>query len=489
MTAKVIMPAPDFYLVAPLAGVGSTSPRATDMRTPETARPLGHLHGQQQDLFNDAGRSGAVSPLIDAHSLRRGDVDSANLLSTPATANTPGTRTSTTATRTTGTRTTSFRRSWSADKNPSTHGTRHADFSLANVTQAYLDCRRHKRSSASARAFEQQQEANLAALSESLQDGSYTPGRSICFVVTRPKPREVWCSPFADRIGHHVLYNHVAPRFHAGFIADSCACIPGRGTLYAARRLESKVRSITQNWSRPAFYLKCDLANFFVSIDKRILRERLASKITEPWLMELADTILFHDPRTNVQMQSHPQRMALVPAHKSLLNQSADFGLPIGNLSSQFFANVYLDALDQYVKHQLRARHYIRYVDDFLILDESPQRLNAILEDLTGWLPRTLGVRLNPAKTILQPIERGIDFVGQVIKPWRRTLRRRTLNVALARLAKISQEDIHTTANSYFGLMRQTTHSHHDRALVANVARRRGFTVDATLTKIYRRPT
>ncbi|HBO82067.1 MAG TPA: reverse transcriptase, partial [Cupriavidus sp.] len=136
------------------------------------------------------------------------------------------------------------------------------------MVAAYFDCRRRKRNTHSALVFEQRLERNLRDLHDELMDGSYKPGRSICFVVTRPKPREVWAADFRDRVVHHLLYNQIAPRFHASFIADSCACIPGRGTLYAAERLEAKVRSITQNWVHPAWYLKCDLANFFVSIDK-----------------------------------------------------------------------------------------------------------------------------------------------------------------------------------------------------------------------------
>src|SRR6185369_3993886 len=197
------------------------------------------------------------------------------------------------------------------------------------------------------------------------------------------------------------------------FIADSCACIAGRGTLYAARRLEAKIRSASENWSRPTSYLKCDLANFFVSIDKRI---------HEPWWLELARLVLWHDPRTDVVVRGDPHRLVLVPAHKRLANQSADFGLPIGNLSSQFFANVYLDVLDRFVKHELRARHYIRYVDDFVLLHASAQQLNAWHAAIATFLPARLGLELNPRKTVLQPVERGVDFVGQLIKPWRRTI-------------------------------------------------------------------
>lgn len=352
---------------------------------------------------------------------------------------------------------------------------------------AYFDCRRRKRNTHSALVFEQRLERNLRDLHDELMDGSYKPGRSICFVVTRPKPREVWAADFRDRVVHHLLYNRIAPRFYASFIADSCACIPGRGTMYAAERLEAKVRSITQNWVRPAWYLKCDLANFFVSIDKTALRAELAARIHEPWWMRLADLVLMHDPRPDVIMQGTPALLALVPAHKSLLNQPEHRGLPIGNLSSQFFANVYLNVLDQFVKHQIGARHYIRYVDDFLLLHESPQWLNAAHAEIDAFLPARLGVRLNPAKTILQPVARGIDFVGQVVRPWARHTRPRTLNVGTQRLAQMPAKDVFAAANSYFGLARQATASHADRVRLAKVIRSRGHAVDFGLTKAYRK--
>ena len=367
------------------------------------------------------------------------------------------------------------------------HARRHVEFSFEELVQAYLDCRQAKRNKPSAVAFEQRLERNLGELYDELATDTYRPGRSICFVITRPKSREVWAAEFRDRIVHHLFYNRVSPRFYAAFIADSCACIPGRGTLYAAQRLESKIRSVTQNWSRPAHYLKCDLANFFVSIDKHILFDLLAKRITEPWWLALARTILFHDPRQDFEYRGNPARLDQVPPHKRLTGQPAHLGLPIGNLSSQFFANVLLDVLDQHIKHRIGARHYIRYVDDFILLHESPQWLNAALADIEAFLPTRLGVRLNPSKTILQPLDRGVDFVGQVVRPWRRTTRPRTFNAALRRTATIQAEDLFETANSYFGLLGQATHSHHERARLANVLRRRGHSVKADLTKIYRK--
>ena len=381
------------------------------------------------------------------------------------------------AIRTTTTRTTSVSSVPSADSTV-------APYPFRDLVQAYYDCRRSKRNSASALAFEADLERNLTHLHSDLTAGTYRPGRSICFVVTRPKAREVWAADFRDRIVHHLLYNHVAPRFYASFIADSCACIPGRGTLYAAERLESKIRSASQNWAKPVFYLKCDLANFFVAIDKQVLRQQLAKRITEPWWLALAEQILLHDPRTDYQVRSPNHLFNRVPQHKRLTAQPARLGLPIGNLSSQFFTNVYLDALDQFVKHRLRCKHYVRYVDDFVLLHESPQQLNSWLAEIEAFLP-SLGARLNPTKTILQPVARGVDFVGHVIKPWRRTTRKRSVAQAIKRTAAAPADDLRETANSYFGLLSQASHSQKDRAALARLILKRGQAVNGALTKTY----
>jgi hypothetical protein len=355
------------------------------------------------------------------------------------------------------------------------------------LIEAYLDCRRTKRNSASALAFEAHLESNLCELHEDLVSGAYRPGRSTCFVTLRPKPREIWAAGFRDRVVHHLLHNRISPPFYRSFTADSCACIPGRGTLYGARRLESQVRSVTENWSKPAYSLRLDLANFFVAIDKHVLREQLIPRIEGEWWKALAETLLFHDPRCDVEVRSPPGVMRLVPAHKSLFNAPADTGLPIGCLTSQFCANVHLDAVDKFAKHQLRAIRYIRYVDDMVFCHESSAVLAAWSRCVGEFVTARLGARLNPRKTILQPLSRGIDFVGHVIKPWHRVPRANALPNALRRIRGAADDALFETINSYFGLFRQSPASHHVSAQLANVARRRGFCVNADLTKVYRK--
>lgn len=387
------------------------------------------------------------------------------------------------ATRTSTTRTTATLCAQSADTTFVSNC--HAPFTFEELVQAYFDCRKSKRNSRSALLFEQNLERNLTQLRDELLNGTYTIGKSICFVITHPKPREVWAAEFRDRIVHHLMYNRIAPHIESTFVADSCACIKGRGTLYAAQRLEHKIRSATQNWSKPQYYLKCDLANFFVSIDKNILSELIAKKVSDPWWQALTLKILHHDPRASYTQYCSHHALSKVPEHKRLTSQPANLGLPIGNLSSQFFANIYLNELDQFAKHTLKAKHYIRYVDDFVILHESAQWLNDAQAKIELFLANHLAARLNPTKTILQPVSRGVDFVGQVIKPWHRVTRKRTLRHAIHQVQTAPMESLHKTANSYFGLFRQATHNHQARTKLAKVIFLRGKAVNKKLTKTY----
>ncbi|SSW66640.1 hypothetical protein AVE30378_02179 [Achromobacter veterisilvae] len=359
-----------------------------------------------------------------------------------------------------------------------------SSYTFALLLQAYYDCRKHKRNTASALRFELNLERNIIALHEDLLNGSYRPGKSVCFAITRPKPREVWAADFPDRIVHHLVYNHLAPIFHPRFIADSCACIPGRGTLYAAQRLEKHVRSVTQNWRRPAMYCKMDLANFFVSIDKRALWPLLANRIPAAWWRNLTRTVLFHDPRDSVDIRGRPSVLTKVPQHKRLMTAPKDHGLPIGNLSSQFFANVLLNQLDQHVKHHIRARHYVRYVDDFVLVHESRDWIDAAHDAINAFLPG-LNLALNPTKTIRQPVARGVDFAGFVVKPHRLEARRRTVRHALRRIEAAPADSLYETGNSYLGLLRHAD-TRHDRARIANALRKRGLTISVDLTRAFR---
>jgi retron-type reverse transcriptase len=371
------------------------------------------------------------------------------------------------AIRTTTTRTTPLASVVSGDEIPQGLENDLVDLTFEEVVAAYFDCRRTKRNSVHARVFEFNLEKNLFDLYEELLSGSYRIESSTAFVVERPKIREIWASSFRDRIVHHVIYNRLSPRFYPSFIRNSFACIPGRGTLDGSDRLWSGMRSITHNGRDRAYFLQGDVRNYFVSINKDILFRLLTPRIHEPWLLDLTTQVLFHDPRINCLCKSTPEEFSRVPRHKSLWNAPLSCGLPIGNLTSQFFANVYLHELDHFVKHALKAKYYFRYVDDFVILDPCPARLNDHFLRISEFCTEKLALELHPFKKRIAPIDQGIDFIGFVHKPWFRRLRSRTAG-KMAAIVKQWENDpacyqpasllkLRGSLNSYFGIARSAS--------------------------------
>lgn len=359
---------------------------------------------------------------------------------------------------------------------------------VSDLCRAYFDCRLTKRNSASALAFEEGLERSLMDLYHELIDGSYRPGPSICFVVEHPKVREVWAAQFRDRIVHHLLYNRVADRFHRRFIFDSYACIPGKGTHKAVARMEHFARSVTQNHRVPGFVLKMDVANFFVSIDRQILDAMLAAHITEPWWLALCRTVLHHDPVHSAILQSPPWLLRRVPPHKSLF-QASGKGLPIGNLSSQFFANVYLDALDQHAKHQLKLTRWVRYVDDVVAFSPDGSELAAVAPQVDTFLQQRLGLRLHPNKTSINTVANGFDALGFVIRPHARYVRRATVRHAFDRLDGMCRSgepvaDIQAVANSYFGILGQAS-AWRERSRMAAMLRSHGHIVALQANRMF----
>lgn len=360
------------------------------------------------------------------------------------------------------------------------------DLTVSELFQAYYDCRKAKRNTWNALLFEQNLERNLMDLYYELVSCTYQPGRSIMFVVTRPKPREVWAANFRDRVVHHVLYNRYAGHFYRRFIHDSYACIPEKGTLRAANRVQHFVRAATQNHTQPAWFLKADIANFFVSIDKQILDGLLMKHIAHPWWAWLTRLILHKDPRDNVYIKSEKSLLTKVPPHKSLLNAPDGFGLPIGNLSSQFFANVYLDALDQYAKHTLKLRYYARYVDDVVAIGADGSELHEAYEKMVAFADQRLGLKFHPNKKEINRVGVGVNFVGYIIKPWCKYIRRSTVDNMYKRTsAQHDFESLRATVNSYFGMLRNAN-AYIERRRAAQHLGKSGCWFDGNLTKIIR---
>ena len=297
------------------------------------------------------------------------------------------------------------------------------EFNLQALFRAYYDCRKHKRSTMQAVNFEFDLEKNLFELYDEILNDSYEIGKSICFIVTEPKPREVWAGAFRDRIVHHLIYNAIKDRFIERFIEDTFSCIPNRGTLKGAQKAAIYAKEITNNYTEKAYFLKADIGNFFNSIDKDILFSELCKYVHEPWLVRLIEKVLFHDPKNNVYMKSPKWLYNLLPAYKSLFNTHPKKGLPIGNLTSQFFSNVYLNPLDQYIKHELKCPYYVRYVDDMVLLHKDAKFLNHAYTKINEFLAKNLAMSLNHKKKNMNLVSRGFDFVGHMVKPNRIHLR------------------------------------------------------------------
>lgn len=358
------------------------------------------------------------------------------------------------------------------------------DLTVSELFQAYYDCRKNKRNTWNALRFEENLERNLMKLYRELESGEYTPGRSVCFVITDPRCREVWAADFRDRIVHHAFYNRYSGYFYNRFIHDSYACIPDKGALKAANRATHFMHSVTRNFSRPAWVLKADFANFFNSIDKNKLDAILSKHIHEPWWLGLTRKILHNDPRSNVFVKSSQSMLKKVPEHKSLLRAKDNIGLPIGNLSSQFFANIYLDELDQLAKHKLGLKYYIRYVDDVLMFGEDAQQLYAKHMALDAYAKENLSVSFHPQKTHINRADKGFDFVGYCIRPYARYLRRSVLHNMRQKTKTIDEpESMRATVNSYFGMLKHTK-SFRQREKIAFSLTQQGYRFDKILSKL-----
>ncbi len=297
-------------------------------------------------------------------------------------------------------------------------------FNFKNLYRAFLDCRQGKRGTKNCLYFEYNLEKELVALEKELQTKKYHPGRSICFVVEKPKLREIFAADFRDRVIHHLLYAYLNPIFEPIFIFHSFACRKGKGTHRAAFFLQKMLKA-TQRQN--LFYLKADVSSFFVHINHDLLLAEIKRQIKNPDIIWLTEKIIRSHPTDCFTKRGNFSLFAKVPYHKSLFNVPKNCGLPIGNLTSQFFANVYLNRMDQYIKHNLKVNAYVRYVDDFILLADSPKKLVFLREQINDFLKRELKLQLHPKKQVIGTTAYGIDFVGYLVKPTHIVPRKRVI--------------------------------------------------------------
>jgi len=301
------------------------------------------------------------------------------------------------------------------------------DLSLENLYRRYYHCRKNKRNTANALRFEVEQEKNLLALREALINRTYRPGRAVCFFATRPKLREIFAADFRDRVVHHVLVDYLERIWEPIFIHDSYACRKGKGVHAGVQRLQIFLRQASTNGTRPVWYLQLDIHNYFMSIDKDILFRLLSVKLKDDAALWLSRLLAYHDCTSDYVMRGEPWLLDRIAPHKTLFGTPPGKGLPIGNLNSQFFANVYLNGLDQFVKHTLKCRHYLRYCDDFVLLSDSPGQLAEWRGRIETWLRDELSLELNP-RQILAPASNGVNFLGYIVRRDYLLVRRRVVN-------------------------------------------------------------
>jgi len=289
----------------------------------------------------------------------------------------------------------------------------YADLSTwENLYQAYRKAARGKRGRGAAAAFEYRLEDNLIQLQEELVSETYRPGAYTSFTIHEPKRRLISAAPFRDRVVHHALCRIIEPAFERSFIDHSYANRAGKGTHRALDQC--------QRWARRYPYvLQCDLRQFFPSIDHAILRRTLHRHIQDGGTRRLIDRIL----ASGVGVLSEEYEMVYFPGD-DLFAVNRGRGLPIGNLTSQFWANCYLNPFDHFVTRELGCAAYLRYVDDFLLFGDDKHTLWAWKAAIIDRLAR-LRLTIHARSAQVKPVKQGIPFLGFVVYPTHRLLKRR----------------------------------------------------------------
>lgn len=295
--------------------------------------------------------------------------------------------------------------------------------SLENLFLAWYEFKRGKTKKPDVQEFEFNLEDNLFQLHGELKNDSYKHAPYRGFYITDPKPRHIHKACVRDRVLHHAVFRMLYPIFDKIFIFDSYSCRLGKGTHRAVRRLKGFARKLSRNNFRNIYTLKCDVQKFFDSVDHQILLELIQKRVKDKnllWLIgKIIRSFVMHDGK----------------------------GLPIGNVTSQLFANIYLNELDRFVKHELGARYYLRYCDDFVILSVEHRLLCDIAGRIQDFLYSKLKIFLHPGKVTIRKYHQGVDFLGYVARPYCINLRTKTKNRMLQKLSENNEP-------SYLGILK-----------------------------------
>jgi retron-type reverse transcriptase len=308
---------------------------------------------------------------------------------------------------------------------------------------AWEEFRKGKQGRKDVQEFEQTLEQNLFRLHRELAAGTYRHRPYSAFTICDPKQRRIHKATVQDRILHHAVFLVLNPIFEPTFIAHSFSCRKGKGTHRAVNALDRMLKSVGHNATQSCFVLKCDVHQFFASVDHDILLgilgKRLKDEKTIALLRAIIESFTAKDP--------------------AMFGQT---GIPIGNLTSQLFANIYLNEFDQFIKHTLKIKRYIRYTDDFVIVAASSEALEALLIPIRSFLTENLHLDLHPHKVTIHKYGQGIDFLGYVLLPHHRVLRTKTRRRIVRKLRErvtahkaglIPQESVEQSLQSYLGVL------------------------------------
>ncbi len=295
----------------------------------------------------------------------------------------------------------------------------HKIISLENLFLAWREFKKGKCKKKDVLEFQLNLEDNLFLLHRQLNDKTYQHYHYTPFYISDPKLRHIHKATVKDRVLHHAIFRILYPIFDKTFIFDSYSCRLNKGTHRAVKRLKRFCLKLSQNNRKTIFALKCDIRKFFDSVDQDILLQLIKKKIKDKDTIWLIEKII----------------------------SSFEEGLPLGNVTSQLFANIYLNELDQFIKHKLKIKNYLRYCDDFIILSDDKNYLIGLVEKINDFLNKRLKLNLHLDKIIMRKYRQGIDFVGYVIRPHCITLRTRTKK-------RIFKKVKHNNLQSYFGILK-----------------------------------
>lgn len=313
--------------------------------------------------------------------------------------------------------------------------------SVENLCAAWGEFLNGKRGKTDVQIFARNLSDNIIQLHNDLAEGSYRHGGYYAFRIADPKPREIHKASVRDRLVHHAVYRVLYPFFDRTFVADSFSCRNGKGTHRALKKFKAATFKASQNHQRTCWVLQCDIRKFFANINQQKVIEILREYISDEKLINLLAHII-----------------------KSF-QVASGVGLPLGNLTSQLFTNIYMNKLDQLVKHRLRAEYYIRYADDFIILSSDRQWLLVALAQMQKFLADELGLAIHPDKIYLQTIFSGVDFLGWINFPQHRVMRASTRRRMFRRLVSCPKSSV---LASYRGLL-QHGNAHRLREQAENI--------------------